>query len=307
MPVNVHNPLAECLRSRVSHFIADPIRSHSTFSLVREDLRLVIRRIASRNWDAVMFGGTLRDLMLKPSNWLPRDIDIVVDRVSNDELADEFSDLLARRTRFGGLHLKRHAVFDLWSLPSTWAINAFGLPKTFEELPKTTFLNIEAVAIELCSQRGRGRTIHSDGFFDSLRSKTLEINLEPNPFPELCIVRSLIMAAKLDFAIGERLARYLIKQRSLTDPKALIDVQLQHYGIVRLTTREIDSWLHCIEADYERSNRITLPVSKERQNVLWDWPLLAEAPPTFKRRAPPVGSRRPFSPRTVDSGPAKLF
>jgi len=308
MQVDVNSSAADTLRSRVSHFITDPVRSNSPFSRVRTDVQLVVSRILTHNWEAVIFGGILRDLMLRPSNWLPRDIDIVVSNVSNQELEMEFSDLLDRRTRFGGLHLRRNAMFDVWSLPSTWAIREFHLTETFSELPRTTFLNIEAVAIDLGSESGKPRSIYSHGFFESLTSRTLEINFEPNPYPELCVVRSLIMAAKLDFAIGARLAEYLIREASRASARALIDVQYQHYGAVRLTTEDLEYWLDCIKGEYGRRERITLPVSKERQRVLWNWPTLRDSSSlNGNRKLRGVARRRRLSSPQTGDGSGKLF
>lgn len=77
-------------------------------------------------------------------------------------------------------------------------------------MPKTTFLNVEAAAVELATVHGKSRRIYTHGFFEALADRTLEINFEENPFPALCVVRALITAARLQFLIGPKLSKYLV-------------------------------------------------------------------------------------------------
>ena len=62
-------------------------------------------------------------------------------------------------------------------------------------MPKTTFLNVEAVAVELNPRPTRSRKLYESGFFEGVATETIEINLEENPFPDLCVARSLLTAA----------------------------------------------------------------------------------------------------------------
>jgi len=106
---------------------------------------------------AFLFGGALRDLLV--FGFLPRDLDIVVRTSELDRFTDEFIHYLVRRTRFGGMHfLVDGWHLDVWPLRETWAFRT-GLvrPCNFLTLPRTTFLNVEAVAAELNPRPMRSR------------------------------------------------------------------------------------------------------------------------------------------------------
>src|SRR5262245_6440203 len=112
----------------------------------------VIRR---NGWRAVLFGGTLRSLLISrlvhQRAGRPRDVDIVVQGPPLEILRHLFEKLITRETRFGGLQLRKAEwLFDVWPLDRTWAIveDKVGLP-SFSYLPRTTFLNVEAVAVEV--------------------------------------------------------------------------------------------------------------------------------------------------------------
>ena len=72
---------------------------------------------------AVVFGGTLRDLVVKGSSEQPRDVDVVVDTPSLIAIESLFRVYIKKRTRFGGLHLNVGLwPIDIWPLPCTWAL-----------------------------------------------------------------------------------------------------------------------------------------------------------------------------------------
>ena len=214
--------LEQKLKKKLRNFVASTQVGDYRVDTIRAARHEVFGRIAKHGWQAYIVGGTLRDLMLdRPAKFLPRDIDLVVVGPTQSEMEAVFEDLQVRRTRFGGLHLvkpfeygsslatvKRDLIFDEWRLADTWGLRAQGLEPTIRNFVKTPFLNIDSVAIELFPIKGR-RTLVEVGFFDSLLTQTLDINYEPNPFPLLCVVRSLVLAVKLNFALSNRLACFV--------------------------------------------------------------------------------------------------
>ena len=184
-------------------------------SVWKEPLLDVFRDLQQSKVRAVLFGGTLRSLLVsrvfqgKPGR--PRDIDVVVSGAPLSWLEEQFADILARRTRFGGLQLRRgNWQFDLWPVAETWAFkhgNGSG-PASFSGLPSTTTFNLEAIAVEAWTCGGRPRAMFSgdDQFFDGILTRTIELNRTDNPFPELTVVRAVILASELRFRIGPRLA-----------------------------------------------------------------------------------------------------
>lgn len=256
---------------------------------IRRDAIEVLRRAISQHWRTYVVGGAIRDLLLKPSGLWPRDVDVIVDGCSVGELEAAFGDLVIRRTSFGGLHLRRSVeitglttakydlLFDVWRLEDTWAIKTSELMPTISNFVRTPFLNIDAVAVALPHGMQRA-TVHEHGFFNAIATRTLEVNNEPNPFPFVCAVRSLILAAKLDFWIGPRLALFIHKVTSSAPISNLLQAQISHYGRIRCGEEDLKEWLREIRAQLNtQPERIRLANSQQRQMDLWeDWPPRSE-------------------------------
>ena len=218
--------------------------------------------IRQNNWRAVFFGGTLRSLLLSRlvhrSAGRPRDVDIVIQGPPPEILRKIFEQLIARETRFGGLQL-RHSewIFDVWPLERTWAIveDRISHPD-FADLPRTTFLNVEAAAIDVWPEEGQNRQIYSgdDQFFQAIIDRVVEINRPMNPFPELCVVRSLVMTSELGFRLGNRLAHYIAQNGIGMSVHDLEAVQEKHYGHVRLPGDTLQGWIRFVADALLRSN-----------------------------------------------------
>jgi hypothetical protein len=118
---------------------------------------------------------------------------------------------------------------------------------TFENLPKTTFFNIEGIAAQLNTAPRQKRAVYSFGFADAISSKILDINFEPNPFPQLCIVRGLLTAVRHRLLLSSRLARYMAHHANRTEIAEIVQMQFRHYGVVRLRSEDIELWLDHIE------------------------------------------------------------
>jgi hypothetical protein len=238
--IELQSSIGELLRSRISRFLTQP-------APWKKDLRLIVKAFRENNWDAVVFGGVLRDLALYGPSERPRDVDIVVNCLSS-ELSTWLSSFPVQRTRFGGFRVRVHKWnFDIWSLRETWAFAMANMEPTFENLPKTTFFNIEAIAAQLNATRGHKRALYSFGFVEAISSKILDINFEPNPFPQLCIVRGLLTATRHDLLLSPRLAQYIATRADRREIAEIMDVQLRHYGVVRLLTKDVENWLDHID------------------------------------------------------------
>ncbi|MEW4526704.1 hypothetical protein [Maioricimonas sp. JC845] len=211
----------------------------------------VLREIRETSTQAVLFGGTLRSLLISRLEHSragrPRDIDIVVSGTSIEGIRNKFRRQIARETRFGGLQLVHGEwQFDIWPLEKTWAFVADGVEAPdFSALPGTTFFNLEAVAVDVWPAPGQARNVYSgdNQFFHGILSRTLEINREHNPYPELCIVRAMVFADSLKFNIGPRLARYISTYGPDIPPRDLEAVQLAHYGTIRHRGPSLFRWI----------------------------------------------------------------
>jgi hypothetical protein len=253
---------------------------------IRRSIQSVIRTISEAGWDAYLVGGTIRDIVLGPSlagpnAYYPRDIDIVLVGVHHDEIRDRFAHIYSRDTRFGGVHLvdRRSGglqiLYDLWSLENTWAFSvARGIRLAIESFPSTPFLNLDTAVVGIRSRRGRPRPVFENGFIDGINARTIEVNFEPNPFPEICFVRALIMAAKLQFAIGPKLVDFLLRQWSVMPVERFLNAQASHYGTIRCNAAELTSWISAVETQSKaRRGAVRLTVYSGRQLALWnDYP-----------------------------------
>jgi hypothetical protein len=202
----------------------------------------------------------------------PRDIDIVVAKGNSEELQETLNPYIRRRTRFGGFQLelqKWH--FDIWPLQSTWAfLNSQTLNAIPENLPKTTFLNVEAIAAELCPSGEIGRIVES-GFFAGVQSRELDINFEPNPYPALAAVRALATATKLRFSISPRLARYILLTKQRFGSEGLVAAQDSHYGLVRFPVDAIQHLSDHITRKLDISPNTPVELPDEAQQIpLWE-------------------------------------
>jgi hypothetical protein len=210
---------------------------------------------------AVIFGGALRDLLVFSA--LPRDIDIVVRSRDLSPITSRFSKNIIRHTRFGGVRLGfGDWTFDVWPLHDTWAFRQKLVgPANFSNLPRTTFLDVEGIAAELNPRAGRTRHLYEHRFLKAVSSRSIDINLEENPFPRLCVVRSLITAARLDYAISPRLQRYLLFHASEISSDEIRKLQIEHYGELKCDPDEMISWLRFIETRSTTDSGVKLPVS----------------------------------------------
>lgn len=221
--------------------------SHNDGAAWKRPILDVLGEFRHPSMRAVLFGGTLRSLLtarlFEGKRGRPRDVDVVVSGAPLAELEERFREVLNRRTRFGGLQLRRGRwQFDVWPVGETWAFRHDNTTDaSFAELPSTTTFNLEAIAVEVWPTCGRSRALFSgdDQFFEGVLSRTLELNRGDNPFPELTVVRGLVMASELRFRIGPRFAQYVREVGSSLTEERLDQVQCSHYGHARLDNRTL--------------------------------------------------------------------
>jgi len=251
-------PDVRLLRQRVSRFIRSRARG-------RRSLARFLTQLSEPKWNALLFGGLPRDLMLKGGSARPRDIDVVVQNVEPAVIEEAFGTNVRRKTRFGGYVLGINGWrVDIWPLHRTWALREGRIaPVDPIGLTRSTFLNVEAVAVALRPSGSRGRQVYETGFFNAMRQRMLDINFEPNPFPPLCVVRSLIMAANLELALSPRLVRYIHEHTNTHGVMDLIDAQVQHYGFMRHRAGVFGHWLDLVREHIRTDSSIPLNIARE--------------------------------------------
>ncbi len=225
-------PLEKSVRNKLSRFLAKPGRIAAAMS--------VLKGWEERGWGPILFGGVVRDLIVLGGRYYPRDVDVVLQNTTTDELMTEFSSYEYKVNRFGGLHLNVNRwTFDVWPLEKTWAFaNNISIPPIPEYLPMTTFLDVEAIAVTL-NGPDRVGSIYSNGFFQAVERRCIGINYADNPFPELCAVRAIITACKLRFGVSPDLAKYFVRAVREHNASDLVSIQERHYGKVILRASDI--------------------------------------------------------------------
>jgi hypothetical protein len=210
------------------------LKEFNRFSQTDTWLRLLRSAVWKESGRACVFGGALRDLMIHHEGASPRDIDVVVE---SREIVDKFREYPFKKTSvsstgMGGVRLTHRAghVCDVWLLATTFAFTCSSeLRVEYSELPKTTFLNTEAVAVVLGASDGEP-VVYEHGFFDALRTRTVEINFEENPNELGCLTRALVTAHRCKFDIGPKLVRYIVEKSSKNSVADIMDFQFTHYG-----------------------------------------------------------------------------
>lgn len=207
------------------------------FNLLLEDntnLSSLYKKI-SEEGDIILFGGAVRDFYF---NQNPRDYDIVIN-TTNHDISGVFEGYCHYKNRFGGYKINvDNITFDIWTLPSTWAFNNNILDCNVENLSKTVFFNIDSIAVNLTKS-----IIYENGFFDALWYNNLEIVLQDNPCPELCVLRALYFKYYRFFDLSEELDYYVYDWiKSCYNPlDRLTNVQNTHYGKDFFTTSMLNS------------------------------------------------------------------
>lgn len=248
----------------------------------------VFRQAArERQWEAFLFGGVPRGLWVHGTGGSVRDFDIVVADDAFGDVLNAFGKNVVRHNRFGGAKLLiQENEFDVWPLSRTWAF-AEGLfeSASFQVLPRTTFLTIDSIVIELAPRSGTRRRVFESGFFRSVTERRLDICLERNPYPELCAVRSLRIGHIFGFSFSSRLATYIRNVVRGSSSDILRQAQLQHYGRLlfdqnelqditdRIATQLIDAAEDCVE----------IFPTHATQTYFWsDWTSASERSPRSK-------------------------
>ena len=234
MDNDVNQPLEESLRRRFSEFVSS--------RGVRIDAVLhTMQTMRTRGWTVFFFGGVPRGVFDDGKKYQPRDLDLVFDDEHYSSFESAFEHHIVKRNNYGGLKLEVKGFrIDAWPLNSTWAFrNGILSDPSFEKLPLTTFLNIDAIVVEAAPPKFRKRRIFDAGFFAAWRDRILDINLKDNPYPAICVARSLYLSKYFGFRLSHNLAAYIHEKLTETPIIELLDAQVSHYGFIKFDAGQL--------------------------------------------------------------------
>lgn len=198
-------------------------------------------RYLINDYDCYIFGGIIVDYIRRKPNH--RDVDIVVYNF-DDELVRFIESFKGVKNSFGGYKIDIDSlIIDIWPLEKTWAFKRnntldFFLPML---LPSTSFFNATSIIFSLTEKKFSW----TEGFIKYLADKKIDIVFEENPYPELCIIKT-IDYIKDNCEISSSLQKYI---RQFFDVKfdLLESIQIKHYGYIKYPLNEIKDILHSIE------------------------------------------------------------
>lgn len=224
----------KALREQISRFLSQSRRI--PFFPVR-----ILEAVRKNEWEAFLFGGVPRNIWLHGGRSEFRDFDLVFSDASFEAFTRLFEKCIVKRNRFGGIKLRIQSFeVDAWPLSMTWAFSqGFVGDASFANLPKTTPLNVDSIVVELAPRPGRPRRTYENGFFSAFRTRSLDVVLEANPFPELNAVRALKIANQMALGLKRRLVVVISDVLSRVANSELEEVQLQHYKKVVLDSTKL--------------------------------------------------------------------
>lgn len=212
------------------------------YESINEDIENFINALINKT-NVFIFSGIIRDYFLFEEHTPFRDIDLIIE--DDLILEDEFQNLNYTKNSFGGYKIKFDSVdIDLWVIKKTWALNRGQLKFEFDylnALPKTTFFNFSSIIYSLNTKT----FIVGKDFLRFLRDKKIELVLEENPYPDLCIVNSFYYSDKLNLSIGEKLKSYL-KTHYEPNEDYLEDIQLKHFGRILYSNNSLKNRIESI-------------------------------------------------------------
>lgn len=173
-------PSKEALKGRLDrYFWANNTGEMEFLRQVLKDRFIGFERVA-------VIGGLVRDFAYGGRSSFRSDLDLVIE-APKDRIAELASSLRATPNRFGGFGCKQGPwKIDFWALETTWARKYIPL-NSLEDIVSSTFFDWDAVAYDLKEKK----LICSEDYLFRIRSRTLDVNLLPNPSPLGNLVRAV--------------------------------------------------------------------------------------------------------------------
>jgi hypothetical protein len=255
------------LRARLGRFVSTDSKQYYP------QLYRVLGDIQDNKFPAFLCGGAVRNMLLC-NNTIPRDLDIILGCVSKGQLETLFPDYIKGETSLGGLKLQvKDWSIDIWPIQDTWAFKDGKFKGNgFSDYPKITFLNIDAIAVQLFGKRRQKRKIYSNGFFKAIIEKTIELNFEENPSPSECIVRALWIANKFSFLIGPKLSRYMISYINKIEIEELAEIYQHRYMSSSVTIEKFYNCFKNIKTQMQASHNRSIKVFAEQSSNFFEQP-----------------------------------
>lgn len=124
-----------------------------------------------------------------------------------------------------GLTLQRWKV-DIWQLERSWAlVNGYCAIRSAADLRFATFFDWDSILYDVNEQR----VICTPDYFERIRRRVIDIQLEQNPNPLGNAVRAIRYAYRWNAKLGPRLAVHVLRQITRSGWDALVEVEKAAY------------------------------------------------------------------------------
>jgi hypothetical protein len=211
----------------------------------------------SDNYDCYVFGGIIVDYIQGKNSH--RDIDIVVNGFDN-KLNTYIQTLNGKKNSFGGFKIEiNKLLIDIWPIEKTWAFKRnrtleFFLPM---QLPSTSFFNATSIIFSISEKK----LYWNESFIKYISEKKIDILFEENPYPELCIVKT-VDYLKDGCEISSNLKKYINQFLDIKLDK-IDDIQFKHYGYLKYPKEEIKKIFFDIEENINKKSKIKEKVDSQ--------------------------------------------
>ncbi len=241
-------------------------------ALIAEDrsLRDLIRELIIDH-EVFVVGGLIRDYLIgSKENISHRDIDFVVNEIDDNakHILAEFS---FKANSFGGYKIKteKHLI-DLWEIGMTWAIISSGYFNNLllkETFPSSTFFNVTAAIYSI----NNAKLTYSEEFRKGIQERRVNIIYEPNPIPEMCILKTLEYFHEKNFRIGNELYNFIRNKRQILSRRKFEEIQYTRYGEVKYEVQSIDELIEILEMkkQYKKALKASLYNKENVKQESW--------------------------------------
>lgn len=241
----------------------------------KEEIKFIYN-IAEKS-DLLIFGGLIKDFLIAKGyedsneNFKYKDVDIVLTNF-NQDISDYLKKYLIKRNSIGGFKLEINKnKYDIWHFENTWGLKYYPQLdfKNKENLINSSFFNSTAIIYSI----KESKFIYNDFFLEFYNKMILDIVFEVNPYPELCILKTLEYYDyynKHDIKISEKLRNY-VESNFEKQFNKLETTQHNYYGKVKYDKKNIKhfySKLKEITVDKERDQKIDRAISKENKMAI---------------------------------------
>lgn len=227
-------------------------------SLLPIEVKSFLDRLSTLT-NVFLFSGVTRNFFLNRKREKVRDIDFIIE--DDVDIQSEFPTIIFERNNFGGYKLIiSELTIDLWVMHKTWGLNYGQLTLKYsllESLPATTFFNFSSIVFSI----NKKEFIIGKPFLTFLLTKKLDVVLEDNPLPELCIVNSFYYSERFKLKLSKKLIAYIInKYESVADKTE--SIQIKHFGELKYKKDELS----------KRVNKLKQAVNppKDKQENNWN-------------------------------------